>query len=629
MVLGLPMVAFGQTKEERERIASFSNKEGNTKLALELKQEDDQRKLRLSNYLAANPFVKKVIKDDESGRLEIMDVLPNGELIYAKIDNAGAATTARATALYSGGSLGLNIQGQGMTPAIWDGGNVRDTHQEFMVSGVSKVLNMDGVVTSDHATHVAGTVVAQGVSASSRGLAFNAALKSYDWTDDLNEMLNEAQTGLLVSNHSYGMGNLGSVWFYGAYDSRAKSIDNICFNNPFYLPVVSAGNDRGSLDPPASTQNSAKLGYDLIFGHGNAKNVITVAAVNEVSSYVDESSVTMSSFSSWGPSDDGRVKPDISMKGVAVRSTLHNSDTSYGFKQGTSMASPGITGVVTLLQQYYNQLYSNFMKAATVKGIILHTADEAGDFPGPDYKFGWGLVNADKSAKLIRDKNLTTSRSILEENVLSNGSTFTKVISASGSQPLKVSISWTDPAAPLQNNGSTDPTTKYLVNDLDLKVVSSTGTTYYPWKLQGMSAPYDLATNSSTNDIDNFEKVEIANPVGTYTIYVTHKGSLAMPSGSQSYSLLATSDNMSTLSVDGFVKNDEVRVFPNPAVNKLNFTNGKNGAKVTILDFSGRIVKQETLKNTEIQIENLVPGEYLALYKDKEGNEIGVKFIKK
>src|SRR5690606_16867415 len=216
-----------------------------------------------------------------------------------------------------------------------------------------------------------------------------------------------------------------------------------------------------------------------------------------------------------------------------VRSTVDASDTSYGVMSGTSMASPGVTGVMVLLQQYYNQLYSNYMKAATAKGLILHTADEAGLMPGPDYEFGWGLINAEKAAKVIRDKNLATNRSIVEEATLSSGVPFTKNIVAAGTEPLQVSISWTDPAYAGRNNGPVGPSTVYLVNDLDVKVTSAAGTVYYPWKLQGMADPAANSTNSSTNNVDTFERIDIPNPVGQYTITVTNKGTLQ--GGSQNF----------------------------------------------------------------------------------------------
>src|SRR5690606_17280955 len=109
---------------------------------------------------------------------------------------------------------------------------------------------------------------------------------------------------------------------------------------------------------------------------------------------------------------------------------------------------------------------------------------------------------------------------------------------------LKVSISWTDPAFSGHNTGVVDPSTKYLVNDLDVKVTNAAGTVYYPWKLQGMAAYYDSPTNNSTNDTDVFERVDIENPSGLYTITVTHKGTL---SANQNFTLIASSNNLSTL----------------------------------------------------------------------------------
>ncbi|MCC2589440.1 S8 family serine peptidase [Chryseobacterium sp. MFBS3-17] len=632
-LLALPGLAMAQTDEEKIKIASHSNKEANAKLAIELRQEEDQRIARLNAFLAANPNVNPVIKDDESGKVELMDVLPNGEFVYAKTYNDGSATTARAKALYNGGSLGINIQGQGMTVGVWDGGSVRDTHQEFMVNGVSKIQNMDSSSPFHyHATHVTGTIAAQGLNTPARGLAFNSSIKAYDWSGDINEMNTEAGNGLLLSNHSYGIGSLGSIWFYGAYDSRARNMDVITYNNPYYLPVVSAGNDRNETSPPGSTQLSNKFGYDMIFGHGNAKNVVTVGAVNQVNNYTGPTSVTMSSFSSWGPSDDGRIKPDITTKGVAVYSTLETADNVYASMPGTSMASPGITGVLTLLQQYHNQLYGSFMRAATTKGLLLHTADEAGYNPGPDYEYGWGLVNATRAAEVIRDKNLSANGSIIEETTLAAGATYTKNIIASGTTPLQVSISWTDPApaASLVNSGTVDPTTNYLVNDLDVKVTAANGTIYYPWKLDGMAnfGFFNPATRNSANNVDNFERVDIENPSGQYTITVTHKGTLT--NGPQHFTLIASSDGLSQLSVrDVSPKQNLLDIYPNPATDFVNVKNGVDGSRVSVLDMAGRIIKQHTLKEGRIDVSGLETGNYLLIYKGKDDVDASFKFTKK
>ena len=624
----LPTMYFSQSVEEKKIIADQSNKVANSILLQRLQQNENARKIRIANYLAQNPTAFTILKNDSTGKVELMDVLPNGEKIYAKTDNAGAAITARANKLYNGGSLGLNIQGQGMIPAVWDGGSIRDTHQEFTVSGNSKVTVMDGGTRVDHATHVGGTIAAQGILAAAKGVAFNASLLSYDWNDDLTEILNEAGNGLLISNHSYGFGALSSLWFYGAYDARAKQLDEITFNNPYYLPVVSAGNSRNETTEPGSTQIANKFGYDMIFGHGNAKNVMTVAAVAQVDNYVDESSVTMSSFSSWGPSDDGRIKPDISMKGVGVRSPINTSNTATAVYQGTSMASPGVTSVVTLLQQYHKQLYPTYMKSATVKGLILHTADESGNYLGPDYEFGWGLINAEKAAKTIRDKNLNTNGSLIEELNLSNAATYTRVISSTSTEPLKLSISWTDPASPTINSGITDPATKYLVNDLDIKVTNASGTIYYPWKLQGMAAAYDAPTNTSTNNVDNFERVDIPNPSGSYTITITHKGTLV--NGNQNFTLIATGGNIAKLGTNevASIKN-QIIYYPNPAKDFLYIKNVKIDPKsIVILDLSGRVVSNPILKNNTVDIQKLEKGNYLLNCKDKSNQEYTIKFTK-
>lgn len=627
LILLLPFFVFSQSAAERIKIASFSNQEGNQVLAIELKAEETQRKFRLANYLKNNPGLSRVVPTEGIGKIELLDILPDGQKIYAKTSNEGAAITARTRSLYNGGSLGLNIQGQDMIAGVWDAGSARSTHREFVVGGTSKIFVMDGSEAENHATHVAGTIAAQGIQSNVRGIAFNSSINSFDWTNDISEMLNESSEGLLVSNHSYSIGALSNKWFYGAYDSRARQIDQMCYNNPYYLPVIAAGNDRGGAEAPASAQNAEKGGYDLIFGQANAKNVLTVAAVYQFSNFSEPTELAMSGFSSWGPSDDGRIKPEISMKGVSVRSTMATTDSSYGISSGTSMAAPGITGVVVLLQQYYHQLYNNYMKSASVKGLILHTADEAGYDLGPDYRFGWGLVNAEKAAKTIRDKDLSMNRTVIEELDLSNGSSYSKLISANGTFPLQVSISWTDPEASTQNNGTTDPATKYLVNDLDVKVTSSNGTVFYPWKLQGMDLPNEAATNDSTNDVDNFERVDIDNPSGQYTVTVTHKGNLKskLP---QPFSLIITSDNLSSLNVkDQELGSAKIEIYPNPASMDLNVKSDKKITGYKIIDITGRIIKVGK-PNGKIDVSQLAKGDYVIILNDEANSFYSYKFIK-
>ncbi|MBS1573409.1 MAG: T9SS type A sorting domain-containing protein, partial [Bacteroidetes bacterium] len=148
-------------------------------------------------------------------------------------------------------------------------------------------------------------------------------------------------------------------------------------------------------------------------------------------------------------------------------------------------------------------------------------------------------------------------------------------------------------------------------------------------KLQGMSDPSAPATNNSTNNVDNFERVDIPNPSGTYTITVTHKGTLT--GGMQPYTLIATSQNMSALGVQDLSKNEnQISIYPNPAQDFIYFKNNNLvEATVTILDMSGRIVTKEKIQDGRMNVQALTKGEYMAIYKDKKGNELSMKFLKK
>ncbi len=95
-------------------------------------------------------------------------------------------------------------------------------------------------------------------------------------------------------------------------------------------------------------------------------------------------------------------KPDIVADGVNLLSSIATSNTAYATFSGTSMSSPSVAGSLLLLQEYYSQLHGGaFMRSATLKGLVIHTADEAGPGPGPDYQFGFGLVNMQKAAAVI------------------------------------------------------------------------------------------------------------------------------------------------------------------------------------------------------------------------------------
>lgn len=191
------------------------------------------------------------------------------------------------------------------------------------------------------------------------------------------------------------------------------------------------------------------------------------------------------------------------------------------------MAAPNVTGSLLLLQQHYKNLNNgDFMRASTLKGLALHTADDAG-FSGPDAVFGWGLLNAKKAAETITQKG---NQSKIEELTLTSGQTYTITVNSDGSSPLLASISWTD--RPGIANTTVNSTTPVLVNDLDIRV-SKGETTYLPYEL---TSPTSSARRD--NNVDPYERIDINNASGEYTITESHKGSLT--SGSQNYSLIVT-----------------------------------------------------------------------------------------
>lgn len=574
-------------------------------------------KINVSNFLKKNPNFRPIYfkNDNKKELVNVIDGIP----IYNSTYNFNSAKTIFADRLYSDGGLGLNLTGAGLHVGVWDGGSARFSHSQFN----NRVSIIDDSVVDNHATHVTGTIIASGVgNLNIRGIAYDASVYSYDWSNDLTEMSSAFQNfNLLVSNHSYGAdADTAPLWLFGGYDNKARLMDSLLFNSQFLLPIVAAGNDRDNFQQ----YNPSKNGFDLIGGFNSAKNVITVGAINQVLNYVSPNSVVMSAFSNWGPTDDGRIKPDVVAKGVNVRSTTSVSDSSNGFLSGTSMASPAVAGACLLLQQHYSNLYLNPMLASTLKGLILHTAEEAGPSKGPDYMFGWGLVNAEKAANAITNSGTS---SIVSELLLNTANpSYTTSVQVGSSMPLMVSISWTD-RAPIQvNTGTVDLQTLMLVNDLDVRVTKD-GVTYYPWTLDPAN-PSFAASNLYDNFRDNFEKVEIENPTGNYVITVTHKGNLT--GSQQRFSLIVTGDQVQTLNNKN-LNLDSISLYPNPAKNILNINLNTltDNTILSVLDLQGRLISTQSVldKTTTIDVANLQSGVYVVRI-DSDAGSYTKKFIK-
>lgn len=572
-------------------------------LADRLYERQVQKQIELSKALAARNLEARTLGPNGIIK-EAVYVTPSGHIVYNTTYNIGAGRTLSTNKVWPGGTVGVSLTGAGMTNrlGIWDGGAVLTSHQEFG----GRVTQTDGSSTlSNHATHVAGTMIASGVDANAKGMSYQATLKAYDWTNDETEMASAAAAGMLISNHSYGSisgwyyntGNSRWEWFgdasistvedykFGYYDNGAQSWDDIAQSYPNYLICKAAGNDRGENlsgstwyyadgtqgSGTAPAKDGGTLGYDCIATNGTAKNVLTVGAVNKIggntgNGWTKASDVVMSSFSGWGPTDDGRIKPDVVSPGVSIYSAISTGTTAYDTYNGTSMATPAASGSLLLVQQHYFARKGKYMRSASLKGLAIHTADEAGTTTGPDYKFGWGLLNTAACVTFINDSSMNK----LNERILNNGVPQSLQFSADAGKPLKVTICWTDKSGTPVTSNELDNTTKMLVNDLDIRLTRNSDNTIFSPYILDPANPANAATTGD-NTRDNVEMIYLATPqAGNYTLSITHKGTLS--GSTQPFSLLISNGTEKTLAQ--FTSSKTI-ICPGQTIT---FTDGSTGA---------------------------------------------------
>lgn len=576
--------ALAQTAEQRARILKKTDVVRLRQLAEEYRVYAKERKAEA--YRLAEIHGWPLIVEEDGFKGWLMDVSPEGGPLYWGNANITSAITSRTNHLQPNGSLGLNLSGAGMSVGMWDGDFPLNTHNDFG----GRLYSNDGPFNpiAFHPTHVLGTMIGSGASHSqSRGMAPQATGVVYDFDSDLSEMTMQAEfAALLLSNHSYSIPTTSvSESFVGRYQVESSQIDALLFAAPYYQPVYAAGNYGNGT-------------YDRLTSKAVSKNVLTVGAANQVLNYTGPSSVTIAGFSNWGPTDDKRIKPDIVTKGVSVRSSSHQNNNASADSDGTSMSSPGVTGSLILLQEHFSNLNDGeFMRSATLRGLISHTADEAG-LPGPDPIFGWGLLNSKKAAETISGRGTI---SIMDERVLLPGEVYTISVTALGTEPLMATIAWTDPASPNTNTSSS-----VLVNDLDIRIEKD-GEEYYPWRLPAQNGN---PAYQDDNNIDNIENIDIEEPSGIYTITVSHKGNtLVNPETDgvpqQQYSLIVTGIDADTAGILD-VKSETFTVWPNPAIGKVNISMAsglQSNATVEIYDISGRVVYSSAVKAMETSID--------------------------
>jgi subtilisin family serine protease len=438
-----------------------------------------------------------------------------------------------------------NLDGWGVTVMVYDGGGVSETHQDL----AGRVTIMDGANPGVHATHVGGTIAGDGKASSgvNRGMAPAATLLSYSaqypvpqgfplYTDpgDLEGDFADAMAhGAVLGNASLALNTSVNAAYVGCdilgdYSVTSGVIDAVVrggLGAPF-LSVWGVGNER--------SEAACGTTYAKIPPPHAAKNHITVGAVNAN----DDS---MTNFSSWGPVDDGRIKPDVVAPGCqvggdgGVTSTSAYDDGDYFTLCGTSMASPTVTGLAALLIQDFRAQYPGrvLFRNATLKAVLAHTAVDRGN-PGPDYQFGYGSVRIQPAIDLMRS-------GAFREDSLTQGMLFSETVTVGPGHPeLKTTLAWDDyPATP-----NVVPS---LVNDLDLVVTSPTGVRHYPWTLDPAN-PATPAVWTQEDHVNNIEQVWVENPEpGDWTIEVY---AYNVPKGPQPFSLVGDGVSQTGLSID-------------------------------------------------------------------------------
>ena len=416
---------------------------------------------------------------------------------------------------------------------------------------------------SGHGTHVAGSVLGDGTQSSGAitGIAPEARLYMQatevwtDWTtyvennygytddytlmgipDDLRYMFDDAAaTGAHIHTNSWG----SSV--AGQYTTSSMQTDYSARNHSGMLILFSAGNSG------VDGNSNGEIDDDSLGAPATSKNVLTVgASENDRGSQIStewghwwpgsfptdpinsdkmaNNTQGMAAFSSRGPVDDGRMKPDISAPGTFIlsaksRSTsstgwLAHSNSDYTYMGGTSMSTPLTAGASALIYQHLiDNLNHPDPTSALVKGIITVSAhDMTGQYgsssngageTAPNYHEGWGLLDLDKAVNTSWVDN---------ESVNTGDTRGWKFTVPNGAPDLKVMVSWTDPP-------STPSASTNLVNDIDFAVKDPSGN----WVEYG-------------NNLDNLIGTTISSPAaGMWEIHVNGTN---IPTGPQHFSMV-------------------------------------------------------------------------------------------
>lgn len=399
---------------------------------------------------------------------------------------------------------GMELDGSGVVVGVGDGGNLGE-HIDFENALLEETTEY-ATNFGQHGDHVAGIIGSKGnLDPRQSGFAPGAGLiiektsnvfyKSRQFYDDY---------GMVLTNNSYG--SSFNCDENGAYNYISFELDKQLREMPNLMHVFAAGNNG------AATCSGFPKGYQTVLKYyGSAKNVLTVGSVDE--------KLKIANSSSRGPSKDGRLKPEVC--GVGVNVVSNGRDFDYHSMSGTSMAAPSVTGSMALMYQKYEQNTGEIARGDLMKAIVCNTSDDLG-VKGPDYKYGFGLVNAFRAVNAIDEE-----RYFLDavENAVTSNHTITI---GEGVTEAKFLLYWND------KESTSNPETA-LVNNLDFQIIAPDGEVILPWVLNHNSTDVDLSPTRKVDNLNNIEQVTIDNPMaGEYTVVI--KGT-EVPFGPQEFAV--------------------------------------------------------------------------------------------
>lgn len=394
------------------------------------------------------------------------------------------------------GAGGLQLTGSGTTIAVGEDGDVAHPDLKGRI-----IRDLSDDFNTDHGEMVVGIAAGAGsIDPKGKGVASGAQVHLsfiLDYKHHNLALQLYQQYGATITSTSYGDG------CGGFYSSRAKILDDQVFAFPYLIHVFSAGNQGASTCSQVYGQvdlGAGRAAANLTGGRKSSKNGIVVANANTGRMLVPSSS--------QGPTEDGRVKPDITCIGQGNISL----DRYYGYREGsgTSAAAPGIAGVLALMTEAFH-LQNNGADphTALLKAALLNTAQDLGR-PGPDYEYGWGLVHAGKAVRTLEEGRYWSG-----ETAQGGAVSFDLEI-PEGVSKAKVMLAWHD-------IGGSPLALKALVNDLDLKLAGPDGEQFLPLVLKTAPHPDSLLAPAAAgvDRLNNVEQVVLESPVpGTYTVTV-------------------------------------------------------------------------------------------------------------